>query len=190
MATRRSRRTALLVALTHRRLSGCAECVPSHAEHDIDDVVRLLRLNRNEVYRLFRSLRWPSCESDIGPGNRVHTGAGRFHSPGQRALYVADDPVDATVELVRDDPTEEGTVWIKEFRFERPLRVIDLSVSILGTHNTLPLLLEGVRFTVRRPAGRGPASEEYHVTRYVADLVRKRDVDGLVHTISRAHPFP
>ena len=39
----------------------------------------------------------------------------------------------------------------REFTVEPALRVIDLGVSILGTHNALPVLLGGMRFTVRRP---------------------------------------
>jgi hypothetical protein len=144
---------------------------------------RIVTLEPNTLW--FRATR---VQEATDPGF-VHRGAGRFHGPGQRALYVADDPAGATVEILRDDPTEEGTIWIKEFLVTQPLRVIDLSVSIIGTHKALPLLLEGIRFTIRRAAAAGAASDEYHITRYVADLIRKRGVDGLVHTSSRAHPF-
>jgi hypothetical protein len=128
-------------------------------------------------------------EQEATDPNFVHKGGGRFHGPGQRALYVADDPIGATVELLREDMTKESTVWIKELTLTRAVRVIDLSITLLGTHSPLPLLLEGMRFSVRRLAEEGPASDEYHLTRYIADLVRKRSVDGLVHTSSRVHPF-
>jgi len=62
-------------------------------------------------------------------------------------------------------------------------------VSVLGTQSSMPVLLEGMRWSVRRLAEEGAASEEYHLTRYIADLVRRRQVDGIIHTSSRAHPF-
>ena len=119
----------------------------------------------------------------------LHETGARFHGPGQHAMYLADDPPGAVVEVFREDPTLEGEVWIDEIVFGGPLRVLDLTAPIIGEANVLPLLVEGLRGTVRALGTMGPASPEYHITRYIADLVRRRKLDGLIHTSSRPHPF-
>lgn len=65
MATRRGRRTNLLRELAEERFQGCEECSEANAVWEVEEVLRPLRLRRNERKRLMRVLTCPRCESPI-----------------------------------------------------------------------------------------------------------------------------
>jgi hypothetical protein len=114
---------------------------------------------------------------------------GRFNHAGQVGLYVADFP-DVTAHEILDDPEKPAKLWVAEIEFEQPLRVLDLSVSILGQQSQLPVALEGLRWALTRPRLRADKSPREHaVSRFVADLVRKRKLDGVVYVSRRDDPY-
>jgi hypothetical protein len=111
---------------------------------------------------------------------------GRFNHAGQAAFYAAATPETCCAEQLRDNP---GEVWVAEVRVDESLRVLDLRARILGRGLPGPLLLAGLDVSVPRdPANQSPP--EYAVSRYIADLVRKRrGAHGLLYTSSRDEPF-
>jgi RES domain-containing protein len=123
----------------------------------------------------------------LPPDPHAHeVGVGRFNHAGQAAFYAAASPETCCAEKLREDP---GEVWIAEVSVDEPIRVLDLRVRILGRGLSGPLLLAGLGVSVPRdPADHSPSA--YAITRYIADLVRKRrHVHGLVYTSSRDEPF-
>ena len=118
---------------------------------------------------------------------------GTFHPDasttlGQVGLYVAAHPNDTAVEKF-DNPGKENQLWIAEIEFERSMKVVDLTVGVLGTQSRLPLLVEGLRYFVTAPALADKAPSVHHVPRYIADLARLRNLDGILYTSSRRFPF-
>lgn len=112
--------------------------------------------------------------------------AQRFNHAGQRALYVSDSPETAAGEILRE---EEGRLWMAQLSFQRPLRLLDIRVSILGDGSTQGVLLAGLNLSApTKPDDAAP--REYVLTRFIADLVRRRPTaDGIVFTSSRRLPF-
>jgi RES domain-containing protein len=112
--------------------------------------------------------------------------AQRFNHAGQAALYVSDCPDTASAEILVE---EEGALWIAALRFKRALRLLDLRIRILGEGAGQALLLSGLNLSQPKAAG-DKAPREYVLTRFIADLVRRRhSVDGVIYTSSRLAPF-
>lgn len=124
------------------------------------------------------------------PRNTQH--AGRYNHAGQFAFYVADRPETAAVEKL--DDARKGMLWVAKVKLHQRLKVLNVTIPFtsLGNRLLLPLLLEGLVFegSLREPVRENRwAPEQYHVPRYVADLVRRRGLDGILYTSSKEFPF-
>lgn len=114
--------------------------------------------------------------------------AQRFNHAGQVALYVSDSPDTAAAETLREEG-EEGELWLAALTFQRPVRLLDFRIRILGDESSQGLLFSGLNLSQPRDLG-DQAPREYVLTRFIADLVRSRPlIDGAVYTSSRLAPF-
>lgn len=118
--------------------------------------------------------------------------ASRYNHAGQFAFYVADTPETVAVEKL--DSATIGMLWVAKVKLHQRLKVLDVTIPfpLLGRRPLFPLLLEGLVFgdSLREPVkGERWAAEQYHVPRYVADLVRRRGLDGVLYTSSKELPF-
>jgi RES domain-containing protein len=123
----------------------------------------------------------------FGDAHRHPITVGRFNHAGQPTLYLSDDVDTVAAELCRGT---SGQLWVAGIAFQRPLRVIDLSVTILG--EPIPqdeLIFAGLGVSDEKTAD-DHNPREYVLTRFIADLVRRRpSVDGVLFTSSVRRPW-
>jgi len=157
----------------------------------------LSRLSPTTIHqeRWYRARTWRDGEvlkpKDFLPPDphQVYVKPARFNHAGQVGLYVAKDPSDCAVEIF-DDPSQESKIWIAEIEFREPLKVLDLGIWVVGEQSRLPVVLEGLRGLLTAKRERADLSpQQYNLSRFVADLARRRGLDGIVYTSSREHPF-
>lgn len=119
----------------------------------------------------------------------------RFNHTGQFALYLADDPRTAVVEVLQEDKLKEvrAGLWIADVEINSPLRVLDVRMPMpfidhKGQPSILQTLLSG-SFLREKKKRKDQFQPQYLVTRFVADLVRYRNLDGVYYTSCHEYPF-
>jgi hypothetical protein len=153
----------------------------------LHESVRQARLTNVES-----GLWWRACkvnESDVPPQNsrfefadphRVPLNPQRFSQAGQTSLYMASAQETCAWEILR---RPEGSVWIAGIHIERPIRVIDVRIRLLGTSKR-GCLSAGLRVSDPKNE-KDKFPNEYLIPRFIADLVRRRPrVDGILYTSS------
>ena len=120
---------------------------------------------------------------------KVSISPGRFNHAGQSAFYVADSAKTAAVEKLGK---QEAQIWIAEVTITRPIRILDVrTMRLLEDDPSFPLVLAGLVYegVVSRPTAGDLSYPQYHIPRYIADLVRLRKLDGIIYTSSKEYPF-
>jgi RES domain len=118
----------------------------------------------------------------------------RFNHAGQTAFYLADDPRTAVIEVKQEDILKEVRVdlWIVAFEISSPLRVLDARMPMLSGHKRQPSILQTLltrSFLREKRRDKGRFQPQYLLTRFVADLVRKRNLDGIYYTSCHEYPY-
>jgi len=98
-------------------------------------------------------------------------------------------------QLLKDRIESKDILVIGRVRIASPVKVLDLRVSLLGESPIRSVLLEGLVHVgaLRRPTDHEDQSlPQYRVPQYIADLVRRRGLAGIVYSSSRGLPedFP
>jgi hypothetical protein len=148
-------------------------------------------VNKAHLTNVESGLWWRACrvdESNVPPQNSrfefadphlVPLNPQRFSHAGQTSLYMASAQETCAWEILR---RPEGSVWIAGIRLERPIRVIDVRIRLLGT-SKMGCLSAGLRFSDPKDEDKFP--NEYLIPRFIADLARRRPrVDGILYTSS------
>ena len=119
----------------------------------------------------------------------------RFNHTGQLTLYLADDPRTAVVEVLQEDKLKEvrAGLWIADVEISSPLRVLDVRMPMpfidhKGQPSILQTLLTG-SFLREKKKRKDQFQPQYLVTRFVADLVRYRNLDGVYYTSCHEYLF-
>jgi len=101
-------------------------------------------------------------------------------------------PAAAAEESLRERIDARDGLVIGRMSVTASVRVLDLRVSVLGESPIRSLLLEGLVHTgaLRRPTAYEDKSlPQYRVPQYIADLVRRRGLAGIVYSSSRGLPL-
>lgn len=146
-------------------------------------------VNRNTWYRGCRYIEGKQfCAADFFPSDRQR--AHRYNHAGQFALYLANTPEGSATELLQRKG--EVRIWIAKLNVRKRLRALNATIPILGMSEYLPLLLSGLVFTgaLTMPVQDSRCgAPQYVVPRYIADLVRRRGLEGILYTSSKEFPF-
>jgi hypothetical protein len=119
----------------------------------------------------------------------------RFNHTGQLAVYLADDPRTAVVEVLQEDKLKEvrAGLWIADVEISSPLRVLDVRMPMpFIDHKRQPSILQTLltgSFLREKKKRKGQFQPQYLVTRFVSDLVRYRNLDGVYYTSCHEYPF-
>jgi hypothetical protein len=111
----------------------------------------------------------------------------RFNHAGQRSLYLAKEAETAAVETFQEHKAKAAKLWLAELSVRRPLRVLNIGT---GTNQSLLLEILIMSSLLRTPRSKpGFFQPQYLLTRFLADIVRSRRLDGIVYASSQEYPF-
>lgn len=111
----------------------------------------------------------------------------RFNHAGQRSLYLAKEGETAVVETLQERKANAVKVWLAEISVRKPLRVLNIGT---GTNQSPLLEILIMSSLLRTPRSKpGVFQPQYLLTRFLADIVRSRRLDGIVYTSSQEYPF-
>jgi RES domain-containing protein len=130
------------------------------------------------------------------PPDRINVPAHRWSNEGQAAMYLGDSPTTTTLEAQQDikDPSDadKRTIWIARIQLVKPIRVVDVRIPFLDDNKFQPTRLQGIIYegSLRQARNRSDKSNpQYRVTQYIADLVRRRRLDGIIYTSAQELSF-
>jgi hypothetical protein len=113
-------------------------------------------------------------------------------NPGLTAAKIAEHlpvtPEDAQ-QFLKNRVELKDIVWISKVRLARPLKVLD--VRVFAPVHVYPILLEGLLYTgsLGQPTDSFDKSyPEYRLPQFIADLARRRRLDGIVYSSTRDFP--
>jgi hypothetical protein len=120
----------------------------------------------------------------------------RFNHSGQMAFYLAEKPEGAVIEILQGKKQEDrtGGLWIADVAIRSPLRVLDVRMIMpfMDHYKGQPSLLQtllAVGLLRRKKNRTGQFQPQYLETRLIADLVRRRKLDGIYYTSCQEYPF-
>jgi hypothetical protein len=152
------------------------------------------RVSVVEPRRWFRCLDGKSADIErvfpIQP-QRAH----RFNHVGQLAFYLADDPRTAVLEVLQEEKYKEvpAGLWLAVVDINSPLRVLDVRMPLpFVNHKGQPSILQTLiagSFLREKKTRKDDCETQYRVTRFVADLVRDRKLDGIYYTSCHEYPY-
>ena len=111
----------------------------------------------------------------------------RFNHAGQRAFYLATEEETAVVETLQERKDRTLRIWLAEISVQKRLRVLNLA-----TRTNQSLFLEIlIRSSLMQTPRRAPGyfQPQYLLTRFLADVVRWKGLDGILYTSSQEYPF-
>jgi hypothetical protein len=82
-------------------------------------------------------------------------------------------------------------IWIAKVRIQEPLKVLDLTIQVMGNIEQLPLVLNSLVYSgALSEYGEDESLPQYRVPQFVADVLRRQRVDGILYTRRRDSGFP
>jgi hypothetical protein len=92
---------------------------------------------------------------------------------------------------VTGNRVDKQRVWIARVHVEEPIKVIDLTIQVMGTLDGLPLLLNALVYSgALSDHGDDRSLPQYRVPQFLADVLRRNHVDGILYTRRRDSGFP
>ena len=120
----------------------------------------------------------------------VSLSAGRFNGAGQFGYYLAEARDTAAIEVLGARILGES-IWITPVDLTAPLQVLNLTIQTIGDITGLPQLLTSLVYLgALSDYGEDSSLPQYRVPQFLADLARKRQLDGILYTRRRDSGFP
>jgi len=111
----------------------------------------------------------------------------RFNHAGQRALYLATEEETAVVETLQERKGKPLRIWLAEISVQRKLRVLNVATGANHSLFLQTLVQSTVLHTPRKKPGY--FQPQYLLTRFLADIVRRKGIDGIIYVSSQEYPF-
>ena len=111
---------------------------------------------------------------------KIKISEGRFNHYGQSFLYLGDSPVVCQDEL---HISNDSFYWMQNVKIKHLEHVIDLC-DYDFERDDIPLYIKGLLYTGKisaRVLHQSSWKPEYMIPRFIADLCRKTDIDGIIY---------
>jgi hypothetical protein len=111
----------------------------------------------------------------------------RFNHSGQRALYLAAEEETAVVETLQEHKAKPLRIWVAEMTLQKKLEVLDVAAGANQSLFLRTLVLSTILQTPRKKPGH--FQPQYLLTRFLADIARRKAIDGILYRSSQEYPF-